>query len=673
MRAARPSKHRARCGVSQRLTGALPTIQWPSFRSMAGKLGNEILVVGIHQSKRPGFDPGPLLFAHRKGVVAMKQLRLSVVTIDHRFVLAVAFGVASLTSIVLLLKKEQHNRRVHHNRRLTTAFILPLRSRDLPFWKPLLGVVTVKCEPDVLIFRPKKMPTDSEDYLGFYPEAEIVLAVCCPLGTDYRPILDTLKNYLSQFRYEFDEIKLSSLFAELLEKLGLPAMESTDKAGEEMARKIQAGNLIRKKTRKADILALVAAGAIAAQRPEDRGMERERNAIKHLPVPRTAHVIVSLKRPEEVETLRRIYGAGFFLIGISSTEDDRIKYLRDERGLEEPEVRELIETDAKEEDEWGQRTRDTFFLSDVFLRDKEHKNELRRFLDLVFGSPDETPTIDERSMYAAYSASFSSGDLSRQVGAAVIDNSGDLISVGWNDVPKFGGGLYSCEDKPERDKDHGEDSNDRAKSEIANSIATALGNEWNSEERKAHLLQALRAGGFFDITEFQRAVHAEMEAILSCARNGRSTRSCTLYVTTFPCHNCTKHIIAAGFKKVFYIEPYAKSKALSLHEDAITLIFTQKDKIPFLSFIGIGPRRYLDLFSLTLGTGYKIERKSNGKKIAWKRATAVPRLQMQPVSYLDREELALHSLNKLVSPQQNLTLHEEKQQHDNSKVMGTSE
>ena len=36
----------------------------------------------------------------------MKQLRLNVaITIDYRFVLAIAFGVVSLTITVLLLKK----------------------------------------------------------------------------------------------------------------------------------------------------------------------------------------------------------------------------------------------------------------------------------------------------------------------------------------------------------------------------------------------------------------------------------------------------------------------------------------------------------------------------------------------------------------------------------------
>lgn len=311
------------------------------------------------------------------------------------------------------------------------------------------------------------------------------------------------------------------------------------------------------------------------------------------------------------------------MIGIASTEAERLRYLLDERGVEEAEISQLFDKDEKEADDFGQRTRDTFFLSDVFLRADEHKTGLRRFLDLVFGCPYETPTIAERSMYAAYAASFSSGDLSRQVGAAVVNEHGDLLSVGWNDVPKFGGGLYGAEDSSARDMDLGEDSNDSAKSSMADAIGAALGPEWATEERMRKLRDALKQGGLFDITEYQRAVHAEMEAILGCGRNGRTTRNAFLYVTTFPCHNCTKHIIAAGFQGVFYIEPYAKSKALQLHKDAISVSAgVKKDpspcegvRIPFLSFIGVGPRRYLDLFSLSL---LERETQSNGKRMGRK-------------------------------------------------------
>jgi deoxycytidylate deaminase len=104
-----------------------------------------------------------------------------------------------------------------------------------------------------------------------------------------------------------------------------------------------------------------------------------------------------------------------------------------------------------------------------------------------------------------------------------------------------------------------------------------------------------------------------MEAISACARSGRSVRGTDLYTTTFPCHNCCRHIIGAGIRKVVYIEPYAKSKASILHKDEVSIDHVEDGKLPFLSFLGVGPRRYFDLFSLKLSTGYPIERKKDGK------------------------------------------------------------
>lgn len=163
------------------------------------------------------------------------------------------------------------------------------------------------------------------------------------------------------------------------------------------------------------------------------------------------------------------------------------------------------------------------------------------------------------------------------------------------------------------------------------------------------LRSALAATGLTDLTEFGRSVHAEMEALLACARTGRSPREATLFTTTFPCHNCCRHIIASGVRKVVYIEPYAKSKAPILHDDAITVDDLQDGKIPFVPFVGIGPRRYFDLFSLTLSTGYPIGRKDEGRVIPWVRHQAPPRLQLQPSSYLDREALARESVRAVFS------------------------
>ena len=42
-----------------------------------------------------------------------------------------------------------------------------------------------------------------------------------------------------------------------------------------------------------------------------------------------------------------------------------------------------------------------------------------------------------------------------------------------------------------------------------------------------------------------RTIHAEMNAILQCARFGMSTDGASLYVTDFPCLQCTKRLVQA--------------------------------------------------------------------------------------------------------------------------------
>ncbi len=53
-----------------------------------------------------------------------------------------------------------------------------------------------------------------------------------------------------------------------------------------------------------------------------------------------------------------------------------------------------------------------------------------------------------------------------------------------------------------------------------------------------------------------RTVHAEANALLQCAKFGVPTNQTTLYVTHFPCLQCTKQIIQAGVRKIVYEEDY---------------------------------------------------------------------------------------------------------------------
>src|SRR5271166_3691722 len=106
-------------------------------------------------------------------------------------------------------------------------------------------------------------------------------------------------------------------------------------------------------------------------------------------------------------------------------------------------------------------------------------------------------------------------------------------------------------------------------------------------------------------------------------RRGAAVAGCTLYTTTFPCHHCARHILAAGIARVVFISPYAKSLALSLHSDALVVGrgVPGHSKVPFESFIGIGPRRFGALFV------YTTRKRDDGSLLKYDRMTAPPRIE----------------------------------------------
>lgn len=53
-----------------------------------------------------------------------------------------------------------------------------------------------------------------------------------------------------------------------------------------------------------------------------------------------------------------------------------------------------------------------------------------------------------------------------------------------------------------------------------------------------------------------RTVHAEVNAILQCAKFGVRTEGADIFVSHFPCLQCTKMIIQAGLSNVYYLHDY---------------------------------------------------------------------------------------------------------------------
>jgi hypothetical protein len=146
------------------------------------------------------------------------------------------------------------------------------------------------------------------------------------------------------------------------------------------------------------------------------------------------------------------------------------------------------------------------------------------------------------------------------------------------------------------------------------------------------------------LIEFVRAVHGEMSALMDAALRGVEVRHCTMYVTTFPCHECARHIIASGIEKVYYIEPYAKSLAVELHEDALQLDSeTEARKVPFLPFVGVAPRAYTNLFSMPK------RKNEDGTVISWDERSANPRVSGSFWSYVQYEKEDVNILDETFS------------------------
>lgn len=460
---------------------------------------------------------------------------------------------------------------------------------------------------------------------------ELVIGLVAPVGADLDHVQAGLSEALNEYEFGAESYRLSDFLRYEMVAALVPPINTTSEY-ERISTAMDAGDALRKRTRSDEILALKVSEAI----------KRRREGNPPQPMPRTAHVLRSLKRPEEAFALRRIYGSRFLLVGVYVPQDHRIRYLA-MQGMDESKAQALISRDEKGGPH-GQKTPETFELADFFVKGTWGRarlvREFKRFLDLVFGSPLVTPKRDEHAMFLAFAASLRSGDLSRQVGAVVAAKDGTVVADGANDAPKFGGGQYWPGDADQRDIVLGYDSNEEIKGAMAKKILSVFDASAPGEDERTKTKELLGSTGVLDITEFGRAVHAEMAALMSCARLGIASAGRFLYCTTFPCHNCAKHIVAAGIKRVYFIEPYAKSRAMDLHMDSVALAAV-KNRVEFRPFVGIGPRRYVELFGLRDAFGAMVKRKdARGRLVEWNRRQARPVLRDRLVTYLEQEDWA---------------------------------
>jgi len=440
---------------------------------------------------------------------------------------------------------------------------------------------------------------------------EIIIGLCGPIGTNIKLTGERIKSLLSDnYNYICINIKLSDFISEHTRNSEIKINESIF---DRYNRLIKEGNTLREQYG-SSILAQFAVNEITLNR-EIYKQKHEDDGYKNM---RYCYVIDSIKNIDEYLLLKSIYGDIFYFIGIYSSLSQRVLLL-EEKGLKLEEVYKLVDKDSGEEFDYGQKVSKTFIKSDYFLRlDVNSKNldkKLSRFLSLLFNSDIITPYNHETAMYLATTASSNSACLSRQVGACITDSEGEVLSIGWNDVPKFGSYVYSHNDENDDRcylKENGICFNDREKNKINDLLyQELLKSRVISAVDKDKVMSVLKKSRIKELLEFSRAVHAEMLALIKAGhKSGDAMIGGSLYCTTYPCHNCARHIIASGIKNVYYIEPYNKSLATSLHVDSITDNETDTSKVRILMYDGISPSRYLHFFKM-----YDNKRKLNGIKI----------------------------------------------------------
>ena len=132
---------------------------------------------------------------------------------------------------------------------------------------------------------------------------------------------------------------------------------------------------------------------------------------------------------------------------------------------------------------------------------------------------------DEYFMGIALLSAMRSKDPNTKVGACIVDENKKVVSIGYNGMPS------GCDE-----------------SQLS----------WNRGEGLD--------------SKYLYVCHAEFNAILN-TRNGTSAlRGCTLYVTLFPCNECTKAIIQTGIKEVIYLsDKYADTVGIHASKKMLDL------------------------------------------------------------------------------------------------------
>jgi len=316
-------------------------------------------------------------------------------------------------------------------------------------------------------------------------------------------------------------------------------------------------------------------------------------------------VIVGIRNIGEVNALRQKFPQ-FWLVAVYADYKIRWERIKDSGSYLNEKVFERDDRrDSGEDESYGQSVQRCVYEADYVLKNDKligparivgsslAETLARQFDGMKTEKKFRDPFQREVFMATAVSQSHASHCLKRKVGALIVnDENGIPLSVGYNDNPV---GMESCFSRY-NGQCYKEMVIERKLDKMVPFFCPECGKKhktikppWTCDKKKSdnrHCRCNFRTRFFPSRNiELCTAIHAEERAIRSLGQ--RSAEGCTIYVNTFPCFQCARHIVDAGIKKVVYIEAYPIEEAVQ---------FLMDNKIGIEPFEGFTPRVFNKVF-----------------------------------------------------------------------------
>lgn len=328
------------------------------------------------------------------------------------------------------------------------------------------------------------------------------------------------------------------------------------------------------------------------------------------------HIAIdALRNPYEILYFRERYSA-FYLMSVNTTESVRKQKLA-EKNYRMEEIKALDEKE-KEKKNFTKSYQlididKCIELSDIFLTHDGTKisenrslvNQILTYISLILHPGLVPPSSLERVMQVAYTAKLNSGCLSRQVGAAVTNESYSVQSIGWNtsaegQTPCSLRNLFDLEKKEDGNAFSNYEKGENAFSEYARKLCGCYHCITDLPIKMRGLTMSYCFKDIYTTASGQtknqvhtRSLHAEENAFLQLAKYGSNgIKGGKLFTTASCCELCAKKAYQLGIKEIYYIDSYP-----GISREHILESGPSENRPQMILFNGVIGRAYVNLYN----------------------------------------------------------------------------